>query len=64
MKQIPIREVKKNTPAVIAGCMRFAEKSVDEVAQFVDSALELGVDYFDHADIYGNGKCEELFGWY
>ncbi|MBE5959575.1 MAG: aldo/keto reductase family oxidoreductase [Lachnospiraceae bacterium] len=62
MKQIPIRLVEKNTPAVIAGCMRFAEKSVKEVAEFVDSALELGVDYFDHADIYGNGKCEELFG--
>jgi predicted oxidoreductase len=62
MKQIPIRKVEKNTPAIIAGCMRFADKSVEEVNTFIHGALELGIDYFDHADIYGNGKCEELFG--
>ena len=27
-----------------------------------DAARECGLNYFDHADIYGGGKCEELFG--
>ena len=28
----------------------------------LDTALECGIDVFDHADIYSAGKCEELFG--
>ena len=28
----------------------------------VQSALELGINFFDHADIYGRGKSEEVFG--
>ena len=44
------------------GCMRFSELSVDEVEKLVYCAIENGVDIFDHADIYGNRKCEELFG--
>ena len=62
MKQVKIRSVEKETPAIIAGCMRFAEKSVEEVNAFIHGSLELGINYFDHADIYGNGTCEELFG--
>src|SRR5690606_13459610 len=28
----------------------------------IKKAIELGINFFDHADIYGAGKCEELFG--
>ena len=28
----------------------------------VQTALELGINFFDHADIYGRGKSEEAFG--
>jgi len=62
MKERTIRTVAKEIPAVIAGCMRFADKSVEEVNQFIHDVLDMGVRYFDHADIYGNGRCEELFG--
>ena len=62
MKQVKIETVERKLPAIVAGCMRFADKSPEEVNRFVHEALELGVDFFDHADIYGNGKCEELFG--
>ena len=44
------------------GCMRIANKSVDEVEALVKKALALGINFFDHADIYGAGKSEELFG--
>ena len=49
--------------AVAMGCMRLTDTktSVDSV---IGTALESGIDFFDHADIYGGGKCEELFGEY
>ena len=47
--------------AIAMGCMRLdgAKDSPDRV---IGTALELGIDCFDHADIYGGGRCEELFG--
>lgn len=44
------------------GCMRIADKSVEEVGKLIDKSLELGINFFDHADIYGGGRSEELFG--
>lgn len=62
MKNVTIRTVQKEAPAVIVGCMRLADKSVDEMAEFIHTVTDMGVNYFDHADIYANGKSEELFG--
>ncbi|MBM3381333.1 MAG: oxidoreductase [Betaproteobacteria bacterium] len=39
-----------------------AEANTDSVAQKVFMSLEHGISTFDHADIYGNYCCEELFG--
>lgn len=47
---------------IALGCMRIASKSADEVENLVKTAMEAGINYFDHADIYGGGKSEELFG--
>lgn len=50
--------------AVSLGCMRMAsldEKSVDAI---METALDCGVNFFDHADIYGKGESERLFGAY
>lgn len=50
--------------AVSLGCMRMDildDKRVDEI---MDTALENKINYFDHADIYGRGKSEALFGSY
>ncbi len=44
------------------GCMRIGEKTVDEVEMLVKTALDNGINFFDHADIYGNGNSEKLFG--
>lgn len=33
-----------------------------QLLKFVEQALEMGVTTFDHADIYGDYTCEELFG--
>lgn len=50
--------------SVSLGCMRMSgldDKSVDAI---LDTALENGINYFDHADIYGGGNSERLFGAY
>lgn len=47
---------------IALGCMRIAAKSVDEVEALVKTALDAGINFFDHADIYGGGKSEEVFG--
>ena len=49
-------------PAVAVGCMRISDMSERDVSAFVDTALSLGANFFDHADIYGGGKSEEVFG--
>ena len=53
-----------STSAISLGCMRMAgleEKRVDEI---IDCALGNGINFFDHADIYGGGNSELLFGAY
>lgn len=44
------------------GCMRIADLSSKEADVHIHSALEAGIDFFDHADIYAAGKAEEVFG--
>ncbi|MDF9844270.1 MULTISPECIES: aldo/keto reductase [unclassified Paenibacillus] len=44
------------------GCMRIAELSPQEADVHIHSAVEAGIDFFDHADIYAGGKAEEVFG--
>lgn len=47
---------------IIVGCMRLNALSQKEANRFLDHALDAGVRWFDHADIYGGGQCEEIFG--
>ena len=50
--------------AISLGCMRMAKLDEMGVDAMMDSALENGINYFDHADIYGKGNSEVLFGKY
>lgn len=49
-------------PSVISGCMRFSDFDRDGMNRYIHSAMELGINFFDHADIYGGGRSEEVFG--
>ena len=49
-------------PTIAIGCMRISNMSEKETSAFVDTALSFGANFFDHADIYGGGKSEEVFG--
>ena len=44
------------------GCMRINSLSKTELEVLVRTAMDQGINLFDHADIYGGGECETLFG--
>lgn len=62
MKIIDIGNMKAS--AVSLGCMRMSALDEKRVDAIMDTALEGGINYFDHADIYGGGNSEKLFGEY
>ena len=47
---------------VALGCMRIRNMNDAEADRYLSTVTELGYNYFDHADIYGGGQCEEVFG--
>ena len=61
MKTIPF--ASRTAPAVIAGMMRIPDKTDAEVRELYDTARTAGIDFFDHADIYGGAMhvCEDRF---
>lgn len=61
MKYLKLNEELKVSQLVF-GCMRISEMSVNELDELIKCALDEGVNFFDHADIYGGGKSESLFG--
>ena len=62
MKNLSLANGKLQASAVSLGCMRISGISETEAENVVKTALENGINFFDHADIYGgNGKCEEVF---
>ena len=46
---------------LVLGCMRIANLDTAAVLELIETALEHGVNFFDHADIYGGGRSEEVF---
>ncbi|GFN31476.1 aldo/keto reductase [Paenibacillus xylaniclasticus] len=61
MKTITLGASNLEVPVVAVGCMRINSLSKQEAEKFVQTALEEGANFFDHADIYGGGACEEIF---
>jgi predicted oxidoreductase len=61
MKTINLGLSGLQVPALAVGCMRINSISKIEAERFVKSALALGANFFDHADIYGGGACESIF---
>lgn len=62
VKKISVANGALDVSQISLGCMRLADLSAQEAETHIHSALELGIDFFDHADIYADGKAEEVFG--
>ncbi|MBR5507512.1 MAG: aldo/keto reductase, partial [Clostridia bacterium] len=63
MKKIKIGG-KFDASAVSLGCMRMGGLDEGRVDAIMDTALENGINFFEHADIYGKGNAEKVFGDY
>ena len=63
MKQFALPHTDITAPNVVLGLMRIAEKSDEEIRTLVRTARDAGIDFFDHADVYGGRlhDCEERF---
>lgn len=59
MKQVNLGPNEVGAASVILGCMRITEAA--DPVKVIDTAMANGINFFDHADIYGGGKCEEIF---
>lgn len=63
MKTFTLPNTEIVAPNVILGLMRIPEKTDDEVKELVRTARDAGIDFLDHADVYGNELhgCERRF---
>nr|WP_297935115.1 aldo/keto reductase [uncultured Blautia sp.] len=63
MKNLIIGDTNLEVSEVGLGCMRITElQDKKEVRNLIDTAMDQGIDFFDHADIYDGGHAEEVFG--
>lgn len=52
----------KKVSELIAGCMRYDSMEESALDRHIKTAMEAGINFFDHADIYGKGKSQVVFG--
>lgn len=62
MEYYTLPQTDMKVSKIALGCMRIASKSEAEVEALVLAAMKEGINFFDHADIYGGGKSEAVFG--
>lgn len=62
MYKIELGKSGLSVPTVAVGCMRISNMNEKEASAFLDTALQNGANFFDHADIYGRGQSETVFG--
>ena len=64
MKTFLLPGTELNLSSVVLGLMRIADMSNAEIDRLVRTALDAGINVFDHADIYGGQRhrCEQRFG--
>ena len=61
MKTMKFGSTDLLVPAIGLGCMRITELDESAVPAYIAQCLDLGINFFDHADIYGGGECEKRF---
>jgi len=61
MRYLNIKNTITNASEIALGMMRISDMRLKDIDELVKTALDNGINFFDHADIYGKGKCEEMF---
>lgn len=62
METITIAHGPENASRMILGCMRMPDLSVQDAAEMLKTAVDLGINYFDNATCYTDGVAETRFG--
>jgi len=61
-----LKQTDLTSSPLIYGCMRIAGDNDltdrNKGKRAIHAAVDAGYNHFDHADIYGSGECESLFG--
>ena len=58
MKNVRLMNCDLKASEVALGCMRIDGMADAEVSRLIHTALDAGINFFDHADVYGGGRCE------
>ncbi|MDA3845877.1 MAG: aldo/keto reductase [Vallitaleaceae bacterium] len=61
MNKIKAGHSNIEVPSIALGCMRISKMAHSDVNTLINTSLEQGIDFFDHADIYGDGESETVF---
>src|SRR5215212_2078545 len=61
MKYIKVPNTDMSASEISLGCMRISEMTNQEISTLIHTAMDEGINFFDHADVYGGGQCEEKF---
>lgn len=61
MKPVKIARCDLIASEIALGCMRIADMTDQEIGALIHTALEEGVNFFDFADIYSEGRAEARF---
>ena len=64
MKTVTLQHSTVEVPNIILGLMRIEPLSDTQIRALVGAAIDTGITFFDHADVYGNSThgCERRFG--
>lgn len=61
MKTIHVAHTDLDVSEISLGCMRISAMTNAEISHLIHTALDEGVTFFDHADVYGAGQSEAKF---
>lgn len=62
MKHMNFTNTTFRSSEIAYGCMRISDMNDKDLDNLLNTALDEDINFFDHADIYGGGKSEEVFG--
>ena len=61
MKSVKIANCDLDASEISLGCMRISQMTNPDIVTLIHTALDAGINFFDHADIYGGGQSEAKF---
>ncbi len=61
VKKLDLGKIGLEASRISLGCMRMSALSEKEAEAMIKTAMEQGINFFDHADIYGGGESERIF---